>query len=112
MPDAQYAELEEHLDLLKGNGITVDNLRSVTNEGLEKIGVTKFMHQKRFARYAADMRRKTDQDLTKAEKKKAWDDNKKKFDEKRKAGQKGTKGSEHNFKMKCTEAGRKMGACQ
>ena len=76
--------------------------------------MTKFMHRKRFMRYATDMRRKGHQDLTRAEKKKAWDDNKKKFDAKHAAEREARKNSQqdHNFNMKCTEYGRKMGACK
>ena len=59
----------EHLDLLKANGVTVENLKDLTNETLAEFGMKKFMHRKRFLRYSGEMHRKLETDLTEEEKK-------------------------------------------
>ena len=105
----QVAELDEHFNLLHNKGVTVDNLKDLTTKQLEEFGMTKFMHRKRFLRYSADMHRKLEEDRTAAEKKEKWDEDKKKFDAKKRM-EKASK-STHNFAMQCTEYGRKNGAC-
>ena len=100
----------EHLDLLKASGVTVDNLKDLTNEKLTEIGMAKFMHRKRFLRYSEEMHRKLETDLTEEEKREKWAKEKAAYDEKKRLEKAAS--SDHDFKMKCTDYGRKMGACQ
>jgi hypothetical protein len=100
----------EHLDLLKANGVTVENLKDLTNEKLAEFGMEKFMHRKRFLRYSGEMHRKLETDLTEEEKKAKWKREKAAYDEKKRLEK--AAHSDHDFKMTCTDYGRKSGACK
>ena len=52
----QVAQLEEHLETLESeHGLHLDDVQEVTDEQLERLGVPKLMHRRRFLRYAKEM---------------------------------------------------------
>eukprot|EP01045_Picozoa_sp_COSAG04_P009960 COSAG04_NODE_596_length_12255_cov_4.614018_8_plen_196_part_00 len=52
----QVAQLEEHLETLESeHGLHLDDVKEVTDEQLERLGVAKLMHRRRFLRYAKEM---------------------------------------------------------
>ena len=59
VPDLQafleLAELTQLQELMDSEGLTVDDIKEVTNDDLVAMGVTKVMHRKRFLRYAEEL---------------------------------------------------------
>jgi hypothetical protein len=54
----EFAQLDEdgYADVMEAEGMVVDDIKDITDEDLEAIGMKKRMHRTRFLRYAKDMR--------------------------------------------------------
>ena len=121
IPDLQafleVAQLEEHLERLQSEGLYLDEVQDVTAEQLEDMGMEKFMHRRRFLRYAQELHMQVrvdpaeEQAKKDAVKKKAKDDYDSLIDGAAKRARGDGKEKAHDFGFVCTEVGRKAGAC-
>ena len=50
---------DSYADIMEAEGMLVDDIKDITDEDLEAIGMTKRMHRKRFLRYAKEIRTST-----------------------------------------------------
>ena len=121
IPDLQafleVAQLEEHLERLQSEGLYLDEVQDVTADQLEDMGMEKFMHRRRFLRYAQELHMQVrvdpaeEQAKKDAAKKKAKDDYDSLIDGAAKRARGEGKEKAHDFGFVCTEVGRKAGAC-
>jgi hypothetical protein len=111
----ELADLKEQFELLDENGVHIDDVTQMTSERLAEIGMSKHMHRKRFLRYAAQMHRQDpEQEAAEAAEAaaKKKERMKKTADRKQKELMEIGSRSKHDFAAKCTDYGRRLGACK